>query len=78
MSNTTTKIMLEREGEKREAYLVSETELQKLKEQFEAVGADINACNCGDEKCVGGYIYSCAEDSSGNCRWYKSDWQCNS
>ncbi len=29
-------------------------------------------CNCGEERCVGGFIYRCGTYEGGECRWYST------
>jgi hypothetical protein len=71
-----TKIILERDGEEKEAVLVSDAELQSFAEEFKAKGIDIFSCNCGDEICWYGRVWRCAYGSDGRCQWFRSDWQC--
>ncbi len=75
-TTTITKIILERNGEEREAYPVSDAELLQFKEKFQAMNRDISDCNCGDEVCIDGYVWRCSYGPTGNCQWFKSDWQC--
>jgi hypothetical protein len=71
------KIILERNGEERIAYPVSEIELQEVKEAFEEKRIKVNGCTCGQEVCHNGYVWRCAYGPSGRCQWFKSDWRCN-
>lgn len=59
------------------AVLVSSEELEMLKKKFEDNGKSIDECECGDELCIDGYIWSCSRANDNKCKWFKSDWQCN-
>ena len=33
-------------------------------------------CNCGDELCIGGWVYRCMAGGSGECVWYETGEVC--
>lgn len=69
------KITLDIKGQEVDAYPVTEEE---FKSTLEGLGLDFPPdCRCGDERCIGGYLYRCAYGPSGNCMWFRSDWRCN-
>lgn len=72
-----TKIILERDGIEKVAIPATKEELSAAEVGFKELGFNINECSCGDEVCWGGYVWRCAYGPSGNCEWFKSDWQCN-
>lgn len=70
-------VVLEIDGNQVTAYPVTPEKLQELKSTHANVADRLEDCNCGDEFCLNGYIYVCAEGPSGRCQLFGSDWQCN-
>ena len=59
------------------AYPITDTKLADLKSRHSDLAAKLDECTCGQEFCLDGYIYVCAEGPSGRCQLFASDWQCN-
>jgi hypothetical protein len=59
------------------ARLATDAELEQAADVLERHGRTLASCECGEELCVNGYLWRCAETPEGGCRWFTSDWQCN-
>ena len=70
-------LLLEIEGQEVKAYPLSPEERQQLKARHPNMAEKLDTCSCGEDYCIGGYVYRCAEDENGDCQLYRSDWQCN-
>lgn len=73
----TVALVLEIEGKQVRAYPITDTKLADLKSRHSDLAAKLDECTCGQEFCLDGYIYVCAEGPSGRCQLFASDWQCN-
>lgn len=40
--------------------------------------SSVFACECGEEKCVGGWVQRCMAGGGGSCTWYPTNEVCNS
>lgn len=70
-------IVLEMDGKQVVAHPITPEKLSELKSVQKGLEARLQDCSCGEEFCIGGYIYRCAEGPDGSCQLYASDWQCN-
>jgi len=70
-------LVLEIQGQRVMAHPVPPEKLVELKQQNKSLAERLDECTCGEEYCLNGYIYVCAEGPNGRCQLFGTDWQCN-